>query len=104
MEEQGIDFPNPDTPDIFIGSIGSAASTFAQALAFNLRKDGVKCEIDHLSRSVKAQMKFANKIGAKNAVIIGDNEINEKRAKIKNMENGTETECGLDAVSIKSVL
>lgn len=104
MEEQGIDFPNPDTPDIFVGSIGSAASTFAQALAFNLRKDGVKCEIDHLSRSVKAQMKFANKIGAKNAVIIGDNEINEKRAKIKNMENGTETECGLDAVSIKSVL
>lgn len=104
MEEQGIDFPNPDTPDIFIGSIGSAASTFAQALAFNLRKDGVKCEIDHLSRSVKAQMKFANKIGAKNAVIIGDNEINEKIVKIKNMENGTETECGLDAVSIKSVL
>lgn len=104
MEEQGIKFPDEDKTDIFIGSFGENSKIFAQSLAFRLRDMGVKCEIDHLGRSVKAQMKFANKIGAKNAVIIGDNEINEKKVKIKNMETGDETECCLDAESIKSVL
>ena len=104
MEEQGIKFPDEDKTDIFIGSFGENSKMFAQSLAFRLRDMGVKCEIDHLDRSVKAQMKFANKIGAKNAVIIGDNEINEKKVKIKNMETGDETECCLDAESIKSVL
>lgn len=104
MEEQGIKFPDEDKTDIFIGSFGENSKIFAQSLAFRLRDMGVKCEIDHLGRSVKAQMKFANKIGAKNAVIIGDNEINEKKVKIKNMETGDETECYLDAESIKSVL
>ena len=100
----GIKFPDEDKTDIFIGSFGENSKMFAQSLAFRLRDMGVKCEIDHLDRSVKAQMKFANKIGAKNAVIIGDNEINEKKVKIKNMETGDETECCLDAESIKSVL
>lgn len=104
MEEQGIKFPDEDKTDIFIGSFGENSKMFAQSLAFRLRDMGVKCEIDHLGRSVKAQMKFANKIGAKNAVIIGDNEINEKKVKIKNMETGNETECCLDAESIKNVL
>lgn len=104
MEEQGIKFPDEDKTDIFIGSFGENSKIFAQSLAFRLRDMGVKCEIDHLDRSVKAQMKFANKIGAKNAVIIGDNEINEKKVKIKNMETGNETECCLDAESIKNVL
>lgn len=104
MEEQGIKFPDEDKTDIFIGSFGENSKMFAQSLAFRLRDMGVKCEIDHLDRSVKAQMKFANKIGAKNAVIIGDNEINEKKVKIKNMETGDETECCLDAESIKNVL
>ena len=104
MEEQGIKFPDEDKTDIFIGSFGENSKMFAQSLAFRLRDMGVKCEIEHLDRSVKAQMKFANKIGAKNAVIIGDNEINEKKVKIKNMETGNETECCLDAESIKNVL
>ena len=104
MEEQGIKFPDADVPDIFIGSMGGKASTFVQCLAFKLRENGVKCEIDHLSRSVKAQMKFANKIGAKNAVIVGENEMNENRAHIKNMADGTQTECSLDAQSIKNAL
>ena len=104
MEEQGIKFPDADVPDIFIGSMGDKASTFVQGLAFKLRENGVKCEIDHLSRSVKAQMKFANKIGAKNAVIVGENEMNENRAHIKNMADGTQTECSLDAQSIKNAL
>lgn len=104
MEEQGIKFPDADVPDIFIGSMGDKASTFVQGLAFKLRENGVKCEIDHLSRSVKAQMKFANKIGAKNSVIVGENEMNENRAHIKNMADGTQTECSLDAQSIKNAL
>lgn len=95
MEEQGVKFPEANTPDLYIGSMGEGAVSFASGLAFKLREMGLSVEIDHLKRSVKAQMKFANKIGAKNAVIIGDNEMEENKAKIKNMESGEEKETSL---------
>jgi len=104
MEEQGVKFPEENVPDIYIGSMGDAAVSFASGLAFKLREKGASVEIDHLKRSVKAQMKFANKIGAKNAVIIGDNEMAENMANIKNMENGEEVKCALDAQSILDVI
>ena len=49
-----------------------------------------------MDRSVKAQMKYANKINAKNTVIIGENEIKEKKVTVKNMESHEQTEVELD--------
>ncbi len=56
----------------------------------------VVTETDYLSRSVKAQMKYANKIGAKNTVILGADELAGNRAAVKNMETGEQTEVELD--------
>ena len=56
--------------------------------AYKLRVEGVKAECDSVGRSVKAQMKYANKTGAKYSVILGDNEIEQDSVKLKNMETG----------------
>lgn len=74
--------------DIFIGAIGDLAKLKAHAIVHELRKEGISAEADHMKRSVKAQMKYADKIGAKFSMIIGDNEIEAGKANLKNMETG----------------
>lgn len=100
MQEQGIEIPNEDRSDIFVGNIGDESSFFAQKLVSDLRTLGIKADRDHLARSVKAQMKFANKLGSRYTVILGDNEISEKKIRLKNMDEGTETEIELLAEKI----
>lgn len=100
MEEQGIEIPKADATDIYVGNIGEESGLFAQKLVTELRELGVCAEKDHLAKSVKAQMKYANKLGARYSIIIGDNEIAEGKIKLKNMAEGTETECALEASEI----
>lgn len=50
---------------------------------------------DVCGRGLKAQMKYANKIGAAFTLVLGDNELAEKKAKMKNMKTGEETEISL---------
>ncbi len=90
MQEQGVEVANPPRPDIYIGHIGDENAFFAQKLVLDLREKGISAERDHLSRSVKAQMKYANKLGAKYTLILGDDEISQKSANLKNMDEGTE--------------
>lgn len=104
MEEQGIEIPQPNDTEIFVASIGDDAAKFTQALTFGLRKEGIKAECDHLARSVKAQMKFANKLGAKFTIVLGDDEIKNKKAGLKCMENGEITEIDLDVKAIAAAL
>jgi len=104
LEEQGIEIPAPHGVDIYIGNIGDDSGMYAQKLVMNLREAGVVAEKDHLGKSVKAQMKYANKIGAKFSMIIGDDEIANGKARLKNMEDGTECECALNADDIAKLL
>lgn len=96
----------PVTKDIFIGSIGDAALLKAHSLIYRLRQAGVTAEGDHFNKSVKAQMKYADKIGAKYSMIIGDDEINNGKAILKNMETKEEREVHLDELvtTMKSIL
>ena len=64
------------------------------------RKAGIKADCDTVERSVKAQMKYANKIGAKYTLIIGDSEIDAGKAQLRNMESGEQTEVSLDSFVI----
>ncbi len=100
MQEQGVEVGNPQKPDIYIGHIGEENSFFAQKLTLDLREKGISAERDHLSRSVKAQMKYANKLGAKYSMILGDDEILKRCARLKNMDEGTEQEIELSADAI----
>ena len=96
MEAQDLPFPEQEKCDIYIASMGEDALTLAAKLASELRSDGFHVEFDVVGRSVKAQMKFANKIGAKFTVVIGDGELESGIARLKNMADGSETELALD--------
>jgi len=74
--------------DIFIGYRGEEAMMEAFKLVNSLRQLNISAESDHLQRSVKAQMKYANKMNAKFSAIIGESELEEKAVQIKNMETG----------------
>ena len=87
--------------DVYIGSMGEAGLMRAQALTFALRKSGVKADCDTVERSVKAQMKYANKIGAKYSVILGDSELESGKVQLKEMETGEAEEVSVaDLVEI----
>ena len=88
IDTLNVEIPNEETPDIFIANIGENADLYVQKLCADLRSAGISAERDYLKRSVKAQMKYADKIGAKYTMVLGDDEINTKKANIKNMATG----------------
>ena len=92
LDNLNIQLENNEKPEIFIANIGENADRFVQNLVFALRRDGIRAERDYLNRSVKAQMKFANKIGARFSVVLGDDEISAGRAAVKDMESGEAAE------------
>ena len=88
MEASGVNIPKPGGVDIFIASIGEKAHKFAALTALNLRRAGIAAEYDPLARSVKAQMRFADKINAHYTAVIGDNELETNTVNLKNMQTG----------------
>lgn len=97
MESSGVEIPRPETCDLYIASMGDRASLKAFALTEDVRKSGFSAQCDIVGRGLRPQMKFADKIGAKFSLVIGDNEIDENKAEVKNMETGDKT-----AVSLQS--
>ena len=103
MENQGIEFPQPKQCDVYIASMGDKASVYASKVAAKLRKEGFSVETDIISRSVKAQMKYANKIGASFSVVLGDTELENKQAVLKDMKTGEQTEVSLPDGIIETI-
>ncbi|NLY18464.1 MAG: histidine--tRNA ligase, partial [Clostridiaceae bacterium] len=98
MDSQGIEFPKLDPPDIFIGVIGEKAEKFAENLALDIRAAGIVCHKDIMGRSVKAQMKYANKLKAGYSIILGDNEIESGKAELRNMLTGEVKDISIDTL------
>ncbi len=96
MEAQGCEFPEAEKPDLFIVALGEKATLKSVEIAKDMREEGFSALLDLNQRSVRAQMKYADKLGAKFNVVIGDNEVEAKTAKLKNMQTGEETEINLD--------
>ena len=92
LEAQGIELPKPSGCDIYIAPMGENASYEAAAIVADLRAGGISAQTDVVGRSLKAQMKYADKIGAKYTMVLGDDEIASGKAKIKNMDSGEATE------------
>ena len=91
LENTGVELPKAPTPDLYIAPLGSAAQLKASEICAELRMDGFKVETDICGRSLKAQMKYASKIGAKYTLVLGDDEIEKDSASLKNMETGETT-------------
>lgn len=95
MERHGIKFPEHRPCDIYIAPLGSPARLEAVKMADELRKSGIRAEMDLVGRFIKPQMRYADKIKAKYTVVIGANEIESKTAVIKNMQTGQTTNINL---------
>ncbi len=95
LESQNIEIPKPPVCDLYIAGIGDAAKIKAFNLIEGVRSASLIAEGDIVGRSLKAQMKYADKIKAKFSIVIGDNEIAENKAKLRNMETREETEITL---------
>ncbi len=85
MENNNIEIENPYATDIFIVTIGEEAKTKSFKLLKDLRTNHISAENDHLDRSVKAQFKYSDKINAKFTIVIGDDELANDTAILKNM-------------------
>ena len=88
MEQTGVEIPAPRVPTVYIAGMDGECRKKAFEIAIALRAKGIFAEIDHMERSVKAQFKYADKLGAKYVAVIGGNELSEGRANVKCMATG----------------
>lgn len=96
LEKAGIEIPTPPSVDLFIIGLGDLGVKESIRWIHKLRDNNIKCDKDYMARSLKAQMKYANKMNAKFVTVIGEDEINNNKIKIKNMENSSEEEIELN--------
>lgn len=98
LEKEGIEIPNEGLVDLYIGARGEEAKISAFVLANKLRTIGIKTEINHMGRSIKAEMKYANKVGSAFTTILGDDELQNNALKLKRMSDGEQFEVSLDNI------
>ena len=91
MEACGHDFGGEAKPQIFLAWIGDSAKEYAVRLLHELRSEGVRADLDTRERNLKGQMKYANKLGAAYAVVIGDDEVSSGELTLKDMETSEQT-------------
>lgn len=99
LEKENIELAPKKQIDLYVGIMGDSAKAKAYKLVYDLRMKGYIVETDYMNRSVKAQMKYANKLDARNTIIIGENELDTNTGRIKNMETGEQTEISLDTIA-----
>ena len=99
LESEGVTLPEPKTCDLFISVVGSAAAVKASELCSKLRAEGFCAQSEISGRGLKAQMRFANKIGAKFLVVLGDDELSTNKAVLKDMSNSETKEVDLDKLT-----
>ena len=96
MDKQDIEIPDNDECMLYIATMGDAAKVKAFELIKQVRSCGMIAETDVIGRGLRAQMKYADKIDARYSIVLGDNEIEQNTAKVKNMETGETAEVTLD--------
>ena len=95
---------NDIIPDLYLATIGDEAMVFANKLSLELRRNGIFVEKDICGRALKAQFKYADKIGAKFVITIGEEEIKNNKAKLKYMKTGEEKDIFLNKDDIEKEL
>lgn len=91
----------PATYDAFVVTMGDEARIEGVKLVSQLREAGVKADLDHAARSMKAQFKYANKMGVKKVIVIAGDELEKGVVKLRDMENSTEEEVARNEIVAK---
>ena len=102
--QKGEEVSFDDGPAVFVATMGDEADKEAQKLIFELRTKGIHAQQDLCGRSLKAQMKYADKLAARYSVVIGDDEIANNKGNLKNMGTGEVKEVSLTAEAICEIL
>lgn len=95
LKQQSVELPGADPCEIFIASLGQPAKLAAFRLCDTLWKSSVQAACDVNARGLKAQMKYADKIGAKYCLVLGDDELAAGKAELKNMKTGEKKKISL---------
>ena len=98
MKQNGVEPPALAVPELYIAATGPQAAVRAAQIVKELRERGINADSDIMGRSLKAQMKYADKIAARFTLILGDSEIGSGRANIKEMATSEQTEVALDEI------
>ena len=88
LKNQGAEFPEANGCDVYFATLGEKASVMAASLSSKLRNEGFEALYDLNARSLKPQMRYADKIGAKFTAVLGDSEVENGEIKLKNMATG----------------
>lgn len=104
LQAQGIELPEPRPCELYLVSIGEAANRLALALTNALRKEGFYVDCDQMGRSVKAQMKYADKLGSVYTLVLGEDELQSGKAQLKQMDTGETRQVELSASALSEVL
>lgn len=98
LEKEQVELPEEPKIDLYVGILGKEARAAAYKIVNRLRMAGCIVETDFMDRSVRAQMKYANKLGARNTLILGGDELASGKGRIKNMATGEQTDIVLDDI------
>lgn len=99
LEEAGALPDIDDAPEVFIATVGKDAELYSMGLIKKLRDEGLSVIKDYADRSLKAQMKYADKMGAKFVAALGDDEIKNGTVRLKNMKTGSENEISISGIA-----
>lgn len=99
LEQEGIELVDEEPLDLFVVTMGDDADRYAVRLLNDLRKQGISVDKDYLNRKIKAQMKQADRLNARYTVVIGDQELEQQRIAIKDMQSGESKEIALDQIA-----
>ena len=97
LENTGVEIKNPNKVEYYIAPMGEKESQKAFEIVCKLRQKGITADFDHMNRSIKAQFKYADKIGAKKVIVIGSDELTNNCVKVKDMQSGEEQMVSLDS-------
>ena len=98
LEKEKVDLPESSELDIYLVTIGEEARKEAIKLLYQLRNKGYRVETDYLERGMKSQLKAADRLMVKYAIILGDDELAQGKAIIKNMQTGEQEEIALEKI------
>lgn len=90
LEAEGIELEVEDSLDIYVVAIGDEAKLKSVELLSSFRAKGISAEMDYVDRKMKAQMKSADRLGAKYVIVIGESELEEAAVNIKHMQTGNQ--------------
>ena len=101
LESQNLLPEKNRSVDAYVVALGEAAQAEGFKLLNNLRQQGLSAAMDFAGRSMKAQMKQANKLGAKYSVILGEDEIAEGVVMLRSMEDSSQAKVPMNQVAEK---